>query len=468
MAGRQSPEFYNVPTKRQRIEGGNNDGAKTEKQRGGAKIGTESERGANLPAGEVADDIAETEENMYGEFKLENTVIVNVEGSEISIDELLDSIEDLCGNETVMGCVPCEGNVFEVTMINKDCSELLIPSLKIGDIEVSASSMSDTSTFVSIVHLPTYVTDDELSDKMKSFNIQIVSPIYRRYHKRKRSKRRIANGTRYFRVKFPEGIKSLPWSLAFKVRGTTRYFMTVHENQSKVCFKCCSDNHLARDCNLITCYTCFLTGHISVNCPKKWCSDCGKKKTDCGCESDADGNDSDSVTISEYEDDSELEEEESSMTKNNKDKQEEQEAEEKKKEIVNAQPAGKQDIHKKKNHKTETITPTKTNEKTDEDMDVTIGATILRKGPQADIEHIERKKMQTVSRKKQEAREEVVEEPVKQKATDRCEKKGDYNSKNDVKNRPDEKKERRPKMKFKPNLKCARNNDANINQEDSE
>ena len=67
------------------------------------------------------------------------------------------------------------------------------------------------SIVVSFMHLPAYVSDDEIISKLKGLNIEILSDVKRRMHE----KTKIADGTRYIKVKFPPNLKSLPYSMKF-------------------------------------------------------------------------------------------------------------------------------------------------------------------------------------------------------------------------------------------------------------
>lgn len=268
------------PAKRQRVESVNNDERCRSEQHRGANTSTRAQKSVSLPVE------LEPSEN---EYRIENTVIVNVEGKLVEADDIIDSIEKLCGENTLIACVQCGRNTYEITMKNKESSDALIPTLRIGQTTVSVSSVSEKSTMVSILHLPTYISDIEIVEKIQSYNIQIVSPIQRRYRRIRKRKRRIADGTRFFRVKFPKEVKSLPWSLAFEVRGTSRYFRTIHDDQERVCFKCCSVDHLSRFCPLNMCYSCSENGHISWDCPKKRYQNKGIPINDCerGTESES-------------------------------------------------------------------------------------------------------------------------------------------------------------------------------------
>lgn len=453
--------YYQVPAKRQKTVGARTAEKVLERSPESVKKMEEERRGENLPGENMQAD-----ELLNREYKIENTVIVNAEGSDIDVNELLDSVEDLCGVDTIMGCVPCGNNTFEVTMINKDCSNNLVPGFQVGDMKVSANSANDQSTFVSILHLPTYMTDEDLVEKIESFGVQVVSPVYRRYYRRENGIRKIEDGTRYFRVKFSNTIKSLPWSIAFHINGVTKYFKTIHDNQSKVCFKCCSEEHLARDCKLSQCYTCFLMGHISINCPKKWCPGCEQRREKCECDSD-NGSDSDSGSDSEMEDDSNTDMEASID-------------EDTEGEYVNEDTCtnGKlKQTHKKDNIKGE-------NDRKDEKQ-ININSKIEQKtetvkGEKGKTEK-EQKKAKTGEMRKEsiEKTPKRVEEKQRNKERESRHKIGEQNTKpipskaeNEILNhemgdnqkdnvKSNSRQERRPKMKFQPNLDCARKKDTN-------
>jgi len=53
-----------------------------------------------------------------GKYEIGNTVIVNVVGRDADLDDIIDNIEELCGEETVTTCVICgkQVPVYELTM----------------------------------------------------------------------------------------------------------------------------------------------------------------------------------------------------------------------------------------------------------------------------------------------------------------------------------------------------------------
>jgi len=285
MASQNTSRENQVPVTRQNAKGVRSSATDEGGLRTTQKNSTERHEGENLPGEDSKNDYKNAEvKKIEKKYEMENTVLVNVEGRDVDSDDIIDSIEELCGEETVMACVPCGKNVYEVTMIDKDCRNILLPTFNVGEISISACSVNESSTVVSILHLPTYVTDYQIAEKMEIYKIQIVSPIYRKFRRRNKGNRKVADGTRFFRVKFPKGVTSLPWSLSFQIDGVTRYFKTIHDNQAKVCYKCCSAEHIARDCDQNRCYTCNLLGHIAINCPTKYCSNCNQKLNECECE----------------------------------------------------------------------------------------------------------------------------------------------------------------------------------------
>lgn len=62
-------------------------------------------------------------------------MIVNVEGRHIDGDDLIDSVEELREEETIMTCVSAGKNVFEVTMVTKDCRNGLIPMISVAGVD---------------------------------------------------------------------------------------------------------------------------------------------------------------------------------------------------------------------------------------------------------------------------------------------------------------------------------------------
>lgn len=228
------------------------------------------------------------------EYKIENTVSINLQGKTITLDELVESVERICGIGTLLACVENNKDVYDLTLVNQECKEMIIDGLQINDQTVNIDTPYDDSLCIAILRLPAFISDDEIAAKLGKYNINIVTPVKRQFHSRLHSK--VANGTRHFRIKLPQGVSSLPWSLPFDIRGERKYYKVKHDNQKDVCYKCLSDEHLARKCPDNVCYSCNEKGHISVDCPNKYCPSCERHTSKCICKS------GDSTTESEVED----------------------------------------------------------------------------------------------------------------------------------------------------------------------
>ncbi|KAL5014096.1 hypothetical protein ScPMuIL_008366 [Solemya velum] len=59
------------------------------------------------------------------DYKIENTVSINLEGKNVTVDELVYSIEQLCGIGTLLACVATTNEMYDLTMVNQECKEML-------------------------------------------------------------------------------------------------------------------------------------------------------------------------------------------------------------------------------------------------------------------------------------------------------------------------------------------------------
>ncbi|CAC5397691.1 unnamed protein product [Mytilus coruscus] len=210
---------------------------------------------------------------------------------------VIEDTETLNGMNTVLAVVRCDLSSYDVTFDCKENAFKMLRGVEIANRDFECSMMFSDITVVSVIKLPSYICDDEITSKIESKGVKVVSPVYRRTV----PGTQVADGTRFMRCKFPPGVVSLPWSMPFKFGTDTKYYRVVHNNQTKVCSECSSPEHMRKDCPHFLCYGCGDTGHALKSCRAKnpstrWehesrnreenkdnCPDCGQYFCMCKC-----------------------------------------------------------------------------------------------------------------------------------------------------------------------------------------
>ena len=204
------------------------------------------------------------------------------DNKKMAAGELINFLSQQVG-DVIRACVPKGPNHYEVTFdgVIQARSISDIDYLEWNGVKIRARLLHSETVVVSFLHLQAYIRDEEIEERLKGMNIEILTPIYRRYYKGTK----IADGTRYVRVKFPPEIKSLHYSMKFKTVEGVEYFRVLHNNHLKVCYNCMSDSHVIKDCPNIKCHFCKENGHYVKTCPKTFlCDKCGLKEEECECE----------------------------------------------------------------------------------------------------------------------------------------------------------------------------------------
>lgn len=110
------------------------------------------------------------------------------------------------------------------------------------------------------LHLPNYIKDDEIIQKLVDWGVSPIFPLRRRYH----PGTTVAEGTRFLRVKFRQDIVTLPYNVKFDTEEGPKYFRVIHGDQLKTCRICASTDHEKKDCPKYTCRDCLEQGHFAV------------------------------------------------------------------------------------------------------------------------------------------------------------------------------------------------------------
>ena len=227
-----------------------------------------------------------------GRLLKELTLIVDVaDNKKVGANSIIEEAEVLCGEGNVLAVVPRSGNLYEITVANGDAAdELSNGPFVIGSTRYNCKAIYSKDRVVSFMHLPVFISDDVIRDKLEAYNVELKSPIKQHMY----DGTSVTDGTRYVVVKFPPNISSLPYTMKFDLGNNQHEYIRVkHDHQSKVCSNCLSPNHLYLNCPNNKCYQCQSFGHISKYCESSKCIKCGFYPRRCKCET------SDNCTASE-------------------------------------------------------------------------------------------------------------------------------------------------------------------------
>ncbi|KAK6168208.1 hypothetical protein SNE40_022082 [Patella caerulea] len=128
----------------------------------------------------------------------------------INVNDLIEAIEEKIGFDTVETVVPMNG-VYEISVNNVEyCNTIAKEGIIFKNECVFGSTVGSKIMVVSFMHIPAYISDDEILEKLSLWKVEALGEIKKRYFAH--GKRHILDGTRYVRVKFPLGVDSLPYA----------------------------------------------------------------------------------------------------------------------------------------------------------------------------------------------------------------------------------------------------------------
>lgn len=220
-------------------------------------------------------------------FDKDLTVVLELQGDEpVSALELMRAVRGLCGG--LVACRATGARTFEVTMSHTKGKERLLDGFKIGQTAVLAKALCNDELVVSFLNLPAYITDEEIFKKLDSWGVTAASAIRRRMW----PGTRIADGTRFLKVKFTDRVQSLPYSARFETALGPEYFRVIHDRQVKVCRMCLQPGHILRECPEFACHRCGVQGHYARECgqstgrknTKEKCAICMNNLAECTCQ----------------------------------------------------------------------------------------------------------------------------------------------------------------------------------------
>lgn len=213
-------------------------------------------------------------------YSKEATVIVNLtEMRDARAEDIMKAVNERLGRGKILAVRPRQGKEYEVTLINTDACEDLEEGLMIKEKLCEIRRLQTREYVVSFIHLPAYIGDAEILDKLQTWGVTPASVIKRRMY----PGTDIADGTRYLRVKFPKEVTSLPYSTKFDTEEGTQYFRIMHDRQVKTCRLCMNPGHMFKDCPDFKCFQCDEQGHFARDCDAVKCPECRKVMVKCEC-----------------------------------------------------------------------------------------------------------------------------------------------------------------------------------------
>jgi len=239
-------------------------------------------------------------------FGKEATVTIKVgDNHKITAGDIIQCVEKTYGIGSVFACIPRAADGYEMTVSTKTVAEKLSQGVRFQDRVFDCNLLVSDTVVVSFLHLPAYILDQEIEEKLQQLGIKILSPVERRYYKGSN----VADGTRIVKVKFPKQIVSLSYLMKFNTAYGPQLFRVIHNDQTKVCALCYSQSHLMAECDQFVCFRCEGQGHVKRQCTAARCDNCNMFPKRCECsdnyeenDSDNDDDDDDDEEYEEYED----------------------------------------------------------------------------------------------------------------------------------------------------------------------
>lgn len=151
--------------------------------------------------------------------------------------------------------------------------------LKIKGVNCEVKNLKNRDYVVSFMHLPAYLEDKEILQKLERWGVDPMTKIKRRCY----PGTDIEYGTRFLKVRFPNEVASLPYSTRIDTEEGPQYFRVMPSHQVKICRMCMSPDHLVKDCPNFMCYKCDERGHIARDCNAVRCPECQEVLNKCEC-----------------------------------------------------------------------------------------------------------------------------------------------------------------------------------------
>lgn len=213
-------------------------------------------------------------------FLKEATVIVNLmDLRDAKVEDIIEAVTAKIGFGKLLAVRPRPDREYELTLEDEHMCDDLMDGLMIKEKMCEIRKLQTRECIVSFMHLPAYIDNKDILSKLEMWGVAPTSDIKRRYY----PATRIADGTRYLKVRFPKEVVSLPYSTKFETAEGPQYFRIMHDRQTKICRLCMDPGHVFKDCPDLKCHECEEQGHYARNCNAVKCPDCKRALVKCEC-----------------------------------------------------------------------------------------------------------------------------------------------------------------------------------------
>lgn len=120
----------------------------------------------------------------------------------------------------IMACRATGTKTYKVTMSSEEGKEKLMDGFKIGDTSVQGKSIANYEMVVSFLNRPAYIADGDILEKLEIWGVRAISSIRRRMW----PGTKVADGTRFVKVRFTDKVQSLPYSAKRSTAVGQQYF----------------------------------------------------------------------------------------------------------------------------------------------------------------------------------------------------------------------------------------------------